>query len=91
MSNDKVNYNMLALMGDDTTDEEYIQMYNLPLRLANTPEINEEILKAQYAENVQHHVDNGMQLREAEAKAGEVRSKSKNNLNRLMANKGLLK
>ena len=77
-----IEYNVLALRGADIKDQEYVEMYNLDPKLANTPDINYAMLDLVYKEN----------LREGstEARANELRSSAERDMKILLAKKGWL-
>ena len=83
------NYNALALMGHDVTDQEYADSYDLPSRAVNTPEINELMLNKMYEENITTYKDQGKSDNEAKAMANENRQKAKRDIDAALARKGM--
>ena len=87
---EKINYNMASLMGSDVSDDEYASMFDIPLRLVNTPELNNFMLDKMYDDNVKFYIDEGLSDKEAKNSAGEKRSRAADDIKKAMARRGLL-
>lgn len=86
------NFNLAALMGsEDFTDEDYIEQFGLDPALAGKPEINDAILTQVEQNNIKHYMTNeGLDEVAAQRKAGTVRRNTQQQIDRLLAAKGLL-
>jgi|TARA_R110002167_G_scaffold321664_2_gene527546 hypothetical protein len=77
-----IEYNALALKGVDIKDQEYVAMYNLDPKVANTPEINERMLDIVEKDNIKSGVD--------PKRVKELRLNAEKDIKILLAKKGLL-
>jgi hypothetical protein len=75
----KKNYNIMSL--DGITDQEYVDMFGVPLELANTPQINKWLIDDTYSQNLdleyKHALKQGRSETEAKAWAKKVADKGK--------------
>lgn len=77
--------NYLALRGQTTTDQEFIEQFNLDPALAGTPEINDAMLDIVYDINYAHYMDaNGMTEEDAHDKANTIRENTRHDIKRLL-------
>jgi hypothetical protein len=66
-----MNYNALALMGQNITDEEYAETFSIPKEFIGTPRINEFMLSRQMNKEIEYYESQNMTHSEAMKKAGE--------------------
>lgn len=86
----KNNYNFMALQGIEIDDEEYVNEFGVPPKLAYTPELNYWMINHVYEENVRYFESEGMAKPSAIKKAAEIRDQKRKEVKELMASKGLL-
>jgi len=87
---DRLNYNISALKGLDINDMDYVESFNMPHRLAHTPEINEFMLDRAYEDNVETYIENGLRESEAHNKAQSIRNQKQQEIKGLLAGRGML-
>jgi len=88
---DKINYNLAALMGSpDVTDEEYVEQFGLDPASAHTPLINTLMLDQVQQKNIDHFIRTGMSEPDAIRKAGNIRLDAEKQVKTRLAAKGLL-
>ena len=75
----KRDYNIMSL--DGITDQEYVDLFEVPSELANTPGINKRIIEDTYKKNLdleyQHAIKQGRSESEATAWAKKVATKGR--------------
>lgn len=84
MSEDKKSYNILAMMGNDMDDMEYVKDFGLDPAVAYTPAINDAMLDVVYKQNVDALVEEGMSHEEATTKAKRARASAHQNIRDMM-------
>jgi len=87
---DRINYNLSALRGLDINDMDYVETFNMPHRLAHTPEINDFMLDRTYEDNVASFLESGLRESEAHTKALSIRNQKQSEIKSLLATKGML-
>lgn len=81
------HYNIFALQGDDTTDNEVCDSLGLPQHLAGTPAINEAAIKKMHKENYEGYCSQGMNPEDAMSSADEKASAARKHVASLMSGK----
>ena len=70
MNDNRMNYNLMALRGDETVDDmDVCTTLGLDPKYAYTPELNDVALQQQMDANIAYYTSNGMDMSEAKAKA----------------------
>lgn len=85
----KQNFNAAYLAGMDVDDMDYVDQFAMPPELAYTPEINTFMLDRVYEQNVQTFIEYGMEEKDAQRKAHDIRTKKRVEINEMMASRGL--
>ena len=78
------HYNIFALQGQETTDQEVCNSLGLPQSLANTPQLNDAAIKKMHRENYEGYRSQGMNEADAMAKADEHASAARKRIDDLM-------
>lgn len=87
----KINYNLSALMGnEEVTDEDYVREFGIDPSAANTPMINTLMLDQVQQKNIDYYVSTGMSEADATRKAQNTRLDTEKQIKNRMAAKGLL-
>ena len=81
----KKNYNRLALQGVEIDDMEFVEQFNLNPQVAYTPKINDVMLDAMYAKNIDSFVKDGMEMSKARSEAGRLRAQAKSDIEKLLS------
>ena len=79
-----MNYNIMALMGQDVTDEYYADTYDIPREYIGTPKFNEFILDKRMGEVIEFYISIGKSDKEAKFKAKAEHKKAKADIEKLM-------
>jgi len=79
-----MNYNALALMGQDITDEDYAKTFDIPPRYIQTPEINTFMLNRQRDKEISYYESKGMSTKEATETAGKNMREAEHNIKKMM-------
>ena len=78
------HYNIFALQGDDTTDQEVCESLGLPQQLANTPQLNEAAIKKMHKDNYEGYCSQGMSHEDAMKTADEHANAARQRVEHLM-------
>ena len=84
------SYNYLALRGAGVDDMEFVEQFGLDPAVAYTPRINEVMLERTHKEQLDIFLDEGMELKDAQARADMNKANAARDLKELMAKKGML-
>ena len=85
------SFNYLALRGAGVDDMEYVEQFGLDPSVAYTNKINEVMLDMNERDNTDFYVSEGMDEKEAAAKARDNRMKAERDIKELLAKNGMLK
>ena len=82
----KRDYNIMSL--DGVTDQEYVDLFNVPPNVANTPEINNWLINDTYAKNLELEyntaIKNGRSEQEAVKWSHKVANKGRKDARNLL-------
>ena len=84
------SYNVQALQGLPVDDMEVVEFNSLPREVAYTPKINDAMLDMVHKENFEFYMEEGMDEKEAKAKADMNKMNAMKDIKVLMAKKGML-
>lgn len=85
------SYNYLALRGAGVDDMEFVEQFGLDPAIAYTPKLNEVMLERTRKENYDTYIEQGMDTKEAAAKAMDNMRGAEKDLKVLLAKNGMLK
>jgi hypothetical protein len=77
-------------MGMEVSDQDYVDSFNAPQHLANTPEINTWMLDEVERQNIQSFQEDGKSLEYATTEAAKTKASVRKRIDDLMAEAGLL-
>ena len=84
------SYNYLALRGAGVDDMEFVEQFGLDPSIAYTPKLNDVMLERTRQENRDAYIAQGMDEKEANAKAMDNMKTAQRDLKELLAKNGML-